>query len=100
MIVITSYEEKRSVGAERVDSIKLMVEEDLTAIKALYPGYTEVLEHYVVLYKPPVTASEIEDMKTALTRLGAKKTTTWTDAAQLLGPVIIKDPLTTKEIPQ
>jgi len=60
MEIKTIFHEPRTVEGERVDTAKIMIEGGVTAeeIEALkeregLEGFTEVLEHYVTLYKPP-----------------------------------------------
>ena len=48
------FYEQRTLGADRVDTIRITLDTppDLMAQYA-QDGYTEVMEHYLVLYKPP-----------------------------------------------
>lgn len=46
--------EQRSLGSERVDTVRVSLETPSDLIlQYSEDGYTEVLEHYLVLYKPP-----------------------------------------------
>lgn len=46
--------EQRTLGNERVDTIRITLETTPELIEQYaQDGYTEVLEHYLVLYKPP-----------------------------------------------
>ena len=53
MTITSSYEEIRFIGNKQVDSVKLMIDgADIASVMAAYPEYTDVLEHFIVLYKP------------------------------------------------
>ena len=53
MTITSSYEEIRFIGNKKVDSVRLMIDgADIASVMAAYPEYTEVLEHFIVLYKP------------------------------------------------
>ena len=74
MNIVSTYAEKRHVGENRVDTIKIMIgEADIMELMAQYPEYPEILEHYVVLYKPYVNPDEVAAEKDAVihTVLGA-----------------------------
>ena len=46
--------EKRTLGADRVDTVRIPLETTPELIEQYaQDGYTEVMEHYLVLYKPP-----------------------------------------------
>lgn len=46
--------EKRTLGADRVDTIRITLDTPPELIEQYaQDGYTEVMEHYLVLYKPP-----------------------------------------------
>jgi hypothetical protein len=46
--------EKRTLGSDRVDTVRITLETTPELIEQYaQDGYTEVLEHYLVLYKPP-----------------------------------------------
>ena len=46
--------EKRTLGADRVDTVRIPLETTPELVtQYAQDGYTEVLEHYLVLYKPP-----------------------------------------------
>lgn len=51
--------EQRTLGNERVDTIRITLDTP-PELMAQYSqdGYTEVMEHYLVLYKPPVDVEE------------------------------------------
>lgn len=67
MNIVSTYEEKRHVGENRVDTIKIMIgEADIAELMAQYPEYPEILEHYVVLYKPYVDPDEVAAEKDAV----------------------------------
>lgn len=64
MNIASTYPEKRHIGENRVDTIKILIgDADLADIKAQFPEFTEVLEHYVVLYKPFVSPEEVATQK-------------------------------------
>ena len=76
--------EKRYINGERVDTVKIFLDGGISAeeIEALKSEHGEVLEHSIVLYKPPIPQAEAEDMKKALELLGVEKTDTWTEAVK------------------
>ena len=46
--------EQRTLGADRVDTVRITLETTPELIaQYAQDGYTEVMEHYLVLYKPP-----------------------------------------------
>lgn len=46
--------EKRTLGADRVDTVRITLDTPPELIEQYaQDGYTEVMEHYLVLYKPP-----------------------------------------------
>ena len=46
--------EKRTLGSDRVDTVRIPLETTPELIEQYaQDGYTEVMEHYLVLYKPP-----------------------------------------------
>lgn len=46
--------EQRTLGAERVDTVRITLDTPPELIEQYaQDGYTEVMEHYLVLYKPP-----------------------------------------------
>lgn len=70
MTITSSYEEIRFIGNKQVDSVKLMIDgADIASIMAAYPEYTDVLEHFIVLYKPSaedVLREKLDTIATAL----------------------------------
>lgn len=78
ILATTYYEEKRTLGAEQMDTIKIMLEgglseEQILALKenpieiedVLLKGFNGVFEHFIVLAKKPpsVMIEEIEELK-------------------------------------
>jgi len=62
--------EQRTVNGERVDTVRITLDTppDLIAEYA-QDGYTEVMEHYLVLYKPPeavILQDKLDTIATAL----------------------------------
>ena len=46
--------EQRTLGADRVDTVRITLDTPSELIEQYaQDGYTEVMEHYLVLYKPP-----------------------------------------------
>ena len=70
MTITSSYEEIRFIGNKQVDSVKLMIDgADIASVMAAYPEYTNVLEHFIVLYKPSaedVLREKLDTIATAL----------------------------------
>ena len=62
--------EKRTLGADRVDTIRITLDTPPELIEQhAQDGYTEVMEHYLVLYKPPekiVLQEKLDTIATAL----------------------------------
>ena len=62
--------EKRTLGADRVDTIRITLDTPPELIEQYaQDGYTEVLEHYLVLYKPPeaiILQDKLDTIATAL----------------------------------
>ena len=62
--------EKRTLGADRVDTIRITLDTPPELIEQYaQDGYTEVMEHYLVLYKPPeaiILQDKLDAIATAL----------------------------------
>ena len=62
--------EQRTLGNERVDTVRITLETTPELIEQYaQDGYTEVLEHYLVLYKPPeaiILQDKLDTIATAL----------------------------------
>ncbi len=62
--------EKRTLGADRVDTVRITLDTPPELIEQYaQDGYTEVLEHYLVLYKPPeaiILQDKLDTIATAL----------------------------------
>ena len=62
--------EQRTLGADRVDTIRITLDTPPELIEQYaQDGYTEVLEHYLVLYKPPeaiILQDKLDAIATAL----------------------------------
>jgi len=60
--------ERRTSGQDKVDTVKILLDEpaDIEQLKAENPGYTKMLEHYVVLYKPRVPDAEVAVIQASL----------------------------------
>ena len=62
--------EQRTLGADRVDTIRITLETTPELIEQYaQDGYTEVMEHYLVLYKPPeaiILQDKLDAIATAL----------------------------------
>lgn len=60
--------EKRYINGERVDTVKIFLDGGISAeeIEALKSEHGEVLEHSIVLYKPPIPQAEAERLKAAV----------------------------------
>ena len=62
--------EKRTLGADRVDTVRIPLETTPElVVQYAQDGYTEVLEHYLVLYKPPeaiILQDKLDTIATAL----------------------------------
>ena len=62
--------EKRTLGADRVDTVRITLDTPPELIEQYaQDGYTEVMEHYLVLYKPPekiVLKEKLDTIATAL----------------------------------
>jgi hypothetical protein len=62
--------EQRTLGADRVDTVRIPLETTPELIEQYaQDGYTEVLEHYLVLYKPPeaiILQDKLDTIATAL----------------------------------
>jgi len=62
--------EKRTVNGERVDTVRITLETAPELVEQYaQDGYTEVMEHYLVLYKPPekiVLQEKLDSIATAL----------------------------------
>ena len=69
MEIIATFLEKRSLGDDRVDTMRVSVKgavsvKDIESLKK--DGYTELFEHHVVLYKP---SQQIEPLQTKIAEL-------------------------------
>ena len=64
------FYEQRTLGADRVDTIRIPLDTPPELIEQYaQDGYTEVLEHYLVLYKPPeaiILQDKLDTIATAL----------------------------------
>jgi hypothetical protein len=62
--------EQRTLGADRVDTVRIPLETTPELIEQYaQDGYTEVMEHYLVLYKPPeaiILQDKLDAIATAL----------------------------------
>ena len=62
--------EQRTLGADRVDTVRITLDTPPELIEQYaQDGYTEVMEHYLVLYKPPekiVLQDKLDTIATAL----------------------------------
>ncbi len=62
--------EKRTLGADRVDTVRITLDTPPELVEQYaQDGYTEVMEHYLVLYKPPekiVLQEKLDAIATAL----------------------------------
>jgi len=62
--------EKRTLGADRVDTVRITLDTPPELIEQYaQDGYTEVMEHYLVLYKPPeaiILQDKLDSIATAL----------------------------------
>ena len=62
--------EQRTLGADRVDTVRIPLETTPELIEQYaQDGYTEVMEHYLVLYKPPeaiILQDKLDTIATAL----------------------------------
>ena len=62
--------EQRTLGADRVDTIRITLDAPPELIEQYaQDGYTEVMEHYLVLYKPPeaiILQDKLDTIATAL----------------------------------
>ena len=62
--------EQRTLGADRVDTVRITLETTPELIEQYaQDGYTEVMEHYLVLYKPPeaiILQDKLDTIATAL----------------------------------
>ncbi len=66
--------EQRSHNGSRVDAVRFEIEGGITGdeieqLKQDNPGYTEVLEHYLTLFVPPVDVEEVVAEKEAVQAL-------------------------------
>jgi hypothetical protein len=62
--------EQRTLGNERVDTVRIPLETTPELIEQYaQDGYTEVMEHYLVLYKPPEKIVLQEKLDTIVTAL-------------------------------
>lgn len=64
------FYEQRTLGADRVDTVRITLDTPPELIEQYaQDGYTEVMEHYLVLYKPPeaiILQDKLDTIATAL----------------------------------
>ena len=62
--------EQRTLGADRVDTVRITLDTPPELIEQYaQDGYTEVMEHYLVLYKPIIPQDEALRLKAAVDEL-------------------------------
>ena len=62
--------EQRTLGADRVDTIRITLDTPPELIEQYaQDGYTEVMEHYLVLYKPRIPQDEALRLKAVVDEL-------------------------------
>ena len=62
--------ERRTLNGDRVETIKIPLDVPPEMLeKYAQDGYTEVFEHYLVLYKPKIPQAEAERYKEAVNKL-------------------------------
>ena len=62
--------EQRTLGADRVDTVRITLDTPPELIEQYaQDGYTEVMEHYLVLYKPIISQDEALRLKAVVDEL-------------------------------
>ena len=62
--------EQRTLGADRVDTVRITLDTPPELIEQYaQDGYTEVMEHYLVLYKPRIPQDEALRLKAVVDEL-------------------------------
>ena len=64
--------ERRTLNGDRVETIKIPLDVPPEMLeKYAQDGYTEVLEHFLVLYKPKISQAEAERYKESIDKLAS-----------------------------
>ena len=64
--------ERRTLNGDRVETIKIPLDVPPEMLeKYARDGYTEVLEHFLVLYKPKISQAEAERYKESIDKLAS-----------------------------
>jgi hypothetical protein len=64
--------ERRTLNGDRMETIKIPLETPPEMLeKYAQDGYTEVFEHYLVLYKPKIPQAEAERYKESIDKLAS-----------------------------
>ena len=93
--------ERRTLNGDRVETIKIPLDVPPEMVeKYAQDGYTEVFEHFLVLYKPKIPQADAERYKEAVDKLASidLSTALKADLVAAVSEAISKEPITPKEI--